>query len=117
MAAKKSAGAGERTELVTFERETRVRRAGGGFDGEWTPLGQAWAAVTWLSGGEKLSQGAVRANEKYRFTVPSASLDELGVTTADRIIWNSTPFHIVERPRALPALPVSEIVAVVVQGA
>lgn len=103
--------AGERDELITFERPTETRRAGGGRDVSVATLGQAWANAEWVRGSESDAQGAVRTVSVYRFTVLSAAVDAMAVTTQDRIAWNGDTYNIRERPRRLRGSPDTEIIA------
>lgn len=103
--------AGARTELITIQRETDTRRPGGGQTVALSPLGQMWAKVEWIGGGEPARDGGVKPGAKYRFTCMSAAVEELGVTSNDRILWNGDTYNIRERPRRLPNKPQTEIVA------
>lgn len=105
-------GAGDKTELITFERETRTRQPGAGYLSAWNPIGACWAAVTYASGKEDgKAQGAVRAVMKYKFSVYAAAIEELQITTADRIVWNGELFNIRERPGWTGTISDIEIVA------
>lgn len=104
-------GAGAKTELVTIERETTTRRDGGGFTSGWASIGEAWARVDWIGGGEGDRAGAVRAVSKYRFTVYAAAVEALALTPKDRILWGGERYNIRERPRVLIGKPDVEIIA------
>lgn len=104
-------GAGAKTELVTFERESRVADGGGGAAASWATLGTAWAEVRYLRGGEAGQRGALRELSAYRFLVLSEAVAALGLTTADRLVWNGVTFQIREQPRRLPRSAETEIVA------
>jgi len=103
--------AGNKTELITFERETDTRRPGGGQDAVWSQIGQAWARVEWIGGSEGERAGAVRATSRYRFTVYGAAVDALTLTPADRILWNGDRYNIRERPRTQMGNPDVAIIA------
>lgn len=103
--------AGPRTELISFTRSIETRRPGGGLAASVTTIGDAWAAVTWVRGGEAERQGALRELAIYKFTLLSAAVEQLGVTAKDRILWNGETYNIRERPRRLPNRPETEIIA------
>lgn len=103
--------AGDRTELITFQRETDARRPGGGMTPTVASLGQAWAKADWIGGGEQARDGGVKPTSKYRFTCLSAAIDEMDIKPSDRIVWNGDTYNIRERPRRLPNKPETEIVA------
>lgn len=92
-------GAGKRTERVRIERETRVPDEGGGAANVWSQIGEAWADVVWIRGGEAQRQGAFREVAVYRFTVLSAAIAALEITTKDRLVWGGEIYNIRERPR------------------
>jgi head-tail adaptor len=104
-------GSGAKTELITVERETRTRRNGAGYDSSWSSVGQFWAEAKWVRGGEQERQGALRELSAYRFLALSAAIEELAVTTADRLVWNGERYNIRERPRRLPRMAETEIIA------
>jgi len=104
-------GAGAKTELVTFERETNTRRDGGGMASAWAAIGTAWAKVDWIGGSEGERAGAVRAISRYRFTIYGAAVEALGLTPKDRIVWAGDRYNIRERPRAVILKPDIEIIA------
>jgi head-tail adaptor len=104
-------GAGDRTELVTVERYASTPDGAGGATRVWAEIGRLWAEVTWIGGAEASRQDAPRASSKYRFTVLSAAAEALAIGTEDRLVWNGERFNIRERPRRLPRLPHTEIVA------
>lgn len=92
-------------------RETDARRPGGGMTPTIIPVGTMWAKADWLGGGEAARDGGVKPGSKYRFTCLAAAVEELGVTTSDRIVWNGDTYNIRERPRRVPNKPETEIVA------
>jgi len=102
---------GARDALVSFQRETGTRRAGGGYDKAAETIGQAWAKIEWIRGGEADRQGAVREIAIYRFTVLSNAVAALALTSRDRIVWNGETYNIRERPRRLQNAPETEIIA------
>lgn len=103
--------AGLKSERVAFERRLRTSDGAGGGSTSWTQIGEAYAAVQWLGGGEADRQGAVREGVKYRFTVWANAVEELALTVQDRIAWNGEIYNIRERPRRVPAKADCEIVA------
>jgi len=109
--AAKFGSAGRRDQLITFERQALTRRPGGGHAVEKTTLGQAWASVSWVRGGEADRQGALRELHIYRFAVLSAAVEALGLTIKDRIVWNGLSYDIREQPRRLATEPETEIIA------
>lgn len=103
---------GERNDLVTFERlVTEPDDMGGQSNATWWTIGQAWAAVKWIGGGDGERDGAIRSSARYRFTVPSVDADAAAVSPNDRIMWNGEPYAIREQPRRLRTSPETEIVA------
>ena len=100
-----------RTELITVERETHARRAGGGMTSGWASVGQLWAEAKWLGGGEAEVRGAVRETVRYRFTVLAAGAEAMALTARDRIVWNGERYNIREAPRRLPRGVKLEIIA------
>jgi len=105
------AGAGSKTEVIAFERETRTRQRGGDHTSSWAILGEMWAAAEYAGGSEGQARGAVRPVQRYRFTVWTEGLAELGVTQADRIVWNGTVYNLREAPRRLIASPETVLIA------
>lgn len=100
-----------RTELITIERETNTRRAGGGMTSGWASVGQLWVRADYIGGSEGDQQGAVRATLRYRFTALSAGVEEIGVTVKDRVVWNGEAYNIREVPRRLPRGIETQIIA------
>lgn len=98
-------GAGQRTELIVIERETRTRVRGGDFTSAWAELGRMWAEAAYIGGSESASTGALRTTLRYRFTVPAEAVRQLGVTPADRILWNGGTYNIREVPRRMAGSP------------
>jgi head-tail adaptor len=104
-------GSGAKTERIAVERYTTVPDGGGGRPRTWSQIGELWAHAQRIGGGESDRQGALRAMERYRFTVLTAAIEAIGLTTEDRIVWQGEPYNIRERPRRLPRSPETEIVA------
>jgi head-tail adaptor len=104
-------GSGLKSELIAIERYVTTPDGGGGVSREWTQVAEMWAQVQWIGGGESDRQGALRALARYRFTVLSAAAEQIGLTPEDRIAWNGERFNIRERPRRLPRVPDTEIIA------
>jgi hypothetical protein len=100
---------GAKSELLTVERYTAP--ADGVGARVWAEVGQLWAQAQWIGGGESERQGTLRALGRYRFTVLSAAAEEIGILAEDRIVWNGERYNIRERPRRLPRLPDTEIIA------
>lgn len=103
--------AGAKTELITIERETRLREAGGGSQQYWTEIAQMWADAKWIGGGESETKGAIRPTARYRFSVYADAVQELNLTPDDRIVWNGERFNIRERPRRQIATPDIDLIA------
>lgn len=103
--------AGQRNELISFQRITESRRPGGGLEPSLATIGQAWAAAQWVRGTEQDERGAVREVAVYKFTVLSEAVDALALTVKDRISWNGEMYNIRERPRRLREKPETEIMA------
>ncbi len=79
-------GAGDLTELVTIETETRT---GDGYEGAtqaWTTVATVWALVEPLFVGEREQLGAVRNATQYRITVYARD----DVVETMRIRWRDT---------------------------
>lgn len=90
-----------RSELITIERETNVRRPGGGVDSGWSSVGQIWASAEYIGGSEGEARGAQRSTLRYRFVGLSAAIEAIGVTVKDRVLWNGERYNIREVPRRL----------------
>ncbi len=75
---------GDLTERVTFQREERVRDAGGGWEKAWGDLFTVWAKVTPKSGRERDMAQQREAPSNYRVTIRRRA----DVLPADRLIWN-----------------------------
>jgi head-tail adaptor len=103
--------AGGKTEIITFERETRSADGLGGGTTTWESIGQAWAEVKWKGGSEGDRQGAVREVVRYGFTIYTAAAEQLALTVNDRIVWGGAAYNIRERPRRLARLTDTEIIA------
>ena len=106
-------GAGEKTELVTIQREARTRQPGGSFTSEWQDLTTVWASADWVRGGETERQGTLRAMAVYRFTVYGEAIEDITppLGPGDRIVWNDEPYNIRERPRRQIGKPEIDIIA------
>lgn len=100
-----------RTELITIERETTTRRAGGGLTSAWASIGQLWASAEYIGGSEGEQRGAVRAVLRYRFVALSAGVEALGVTLTDRIVWNGETYNLREMPRRLARRIETQLIA------
>lgn len=104
-------GAGSKTEIITIERETRTRQRGGDFASIWAQIGELWAEAEYAGGAETEARGAVRATQRYRFTVNTEAVFELGVTQADRIVWNGAVYNLREAPRRMIGSPDTALIA------
>lgn len=80
-----SIGAGELTELIRLERETRVANGQGGYDTSWSEFAKAWAQVSGLSGDEALQSGVQRSVQQWRVTIYRRA----DVQPTDRIVWGN----------------------------
>lgn len=103
--------AGEKTELIAFEREARTATDTGGMTMIWSQIGQAWAEPRYLRGGEREQSATLREINAYRFLVWSAAVEELSLTVKDVIVWNGERYNIREVPRRLRGSADTEIVA------
>lgn len=100
-----------RTEKITIQRETRIRRDGGGDESTWAQIGELWAKAEWIGGSEGEMRGAVRTVNRYRFTALSAGVESLAVTQKDRVVWNGEIYNIREMPRRLARRVETQIIA------
>ena len=104
-------GAGPKTELITFERESRSDTVTGGYTMSWTEIGSAWAEVRYLRGGEKEQGGVMREINAYRFICWSAAVEELALSVRDVIVYNGERYNVREVPRRIAGAPDTEIIA------
>lgn len=78
-------GAGQRDQLVTFQRATISRDAlGVETMGDWAALGSRWAQVFFGSGAERRNAGVEQATQAATFVVLADSVT-MTITTQDRI--------------------------------
>lgn len=82
--------AGDLTERITFEAESRDGDGYGGYTNGWAQVAEAWAMVEPLFVSERDQQGAQRNVTQYRFTLyRRADLNE-----QMRIVWGGRTHNI-----------------------
>lgn len=100
-----------RDQRVTVERLTTTDDEGGGQVKAWAAIGSLWVGAKWVGGAEPASRAGVQEVVRYRFTADAASVEAIGLTSQDRIVWSGEPYNIRERPRRQEASSDVEIYA------
>lgn len=76
--------AGQLTERIRFEQESRTPDGGGGASISWPTVATRWAAVEPLKGREQLQAMQLQASNLYRVTIRN---DGLAITASMRLVW------------------------------
>lgn len=74
---------GERRERIRFVRQTKTKRADGGYATADTTLAERWAAVEPAGASEGDQAGRMRGAVTYKITLARHD----GLTTEDAIVW------------------------------
>jgi len=77
--------AGDLTEIVAVEQESRTGDAYGGYERAWSKVADAWAHVEALYIAEREHQGALRAVAQSRVTMYADAVP--GINETMRVIW------------------------------
>lgn len=84
---------------VTFQRNVPVQGGSGGETDNWIKLIDCAARVDGArANGEPYVQNGIRTVSDYTFWVRADIKSRFNITTADRILWNGTPFDISDLP-------------------
>lgn len=104
--ARKPISAGELTERITIQGETRTPDGYGGYTVEWTDVATVWARVVPLRGREQIEAQQLGASQMYRVTIRNRAVDP-----AQRIMWRGRVLNIREAPEVGSRALYKEILA------
>jgi SPP1 family predicted phage head-tail adaptor len=82
--------AGDLTERIVIETETRTADGYAGATRAWTATATVYAKAEPLVVGEREAAGALRNVTEYRFTVYAS----VAIGESDRIVWNGRTFAV-----------------------
>ena len=85
-----AASNGAMRQLIVIQSVSRAADGGGGYTNTWNTAQSVYAHVEQSSGTEPYLQGQLTEKGMWRFTMRYTA----GITTADRINWNSTTYNI-----------------------
>ena len=85
-----AASNGAMRQLIVIQSVSRTADGGGGYTNTWNTAQSVYAHVEQSSGTEPYLQGQLTEKGMWRFTMRYTA----GITTADRISWNSTTYNI-----------------------
>lgn len=77
-------------ERVTIQRKVEARNDSGELIPTWSALRTCWARVQPVRGREAMPEGSLASVQTYLVTIRHYS----GLTTEDRIVWNTTTMQI-----------------------
>lgn len=83
-------GAGELTELVDIEQETRASNGQGGYTTSWAKLSDEWTKIVGLSGDEALLAGVQRSVQQWRVIMRRRD----DVKPKHRLVWGAVVLDI-----------------------
>ena len=87
--------AGQRDRLITIERDSGTgETAFGEVTASWATYATAWAQVIYGTGGERRESAVEGADQPATFRI-LADTTNLGITTADRIVFDGDNWDIV----------------------
>jgi SPP1 family predicted phage head-tail adaptor len=81
---------GELDQLITFNREQLTPDGIGGNTRAWVIVGEVWAHVRPVSGGEKTDFQTVNAEAKYIFIIRWP----IDIKESDQIVWDGIQYNI-----------------------
>lgn len=99
------------TAVVVLERETVDLSIAADEVQEWFEAGTLRAEVRPLRFSEAEREGAVRAVKGYLFRVYTSAVRALGITEADRLVWNGMTLNIREVRAPEARVRFTEIIA------
>jgi len=105
-------GAGDLTELVDIEQETRVSNGQGGYTTSWEKFSDEWTEIVGLSGDEALLAGVQRSVQQWRVIMRRRD----DVKPKNRLIWGDTTLDI-KSVMPLPQEPRDFILLICESGA